>query len=144
LASIPSPETSLTSLRNPSSSDSGFGNPFEDSFLEFYTRDIVEDPKPEEKDLRERKYSCEICGKSFDATKYLVCHNQLYHGKSLFEMLLESMKPQKTFYLPSVPSSLNVKAWQKYEEIFGDHDCNECEVKAVEDNETGNMINLKL
>ena len=69
---------------------------------------------------------------------------QNIYGKSLFEMLLESMKPQKTFYSPSVPSSFNVNAWQKYEEIFGDHDCNECEVKAVEDNETGNMINLKL
>ena len=75
-----------------------------------------------------KKYSCEICEKAFDAMKYLVCHNQLYHGKPLSEILLESMKPGVTFYWLEVPSKFNAKALTKYEEIFGDHDCQECEV----------------
>ena len=77
--------------------------PLTNSFLEFDCQELSEDPKPEANTkytdvVRKLDYTCKTCAKSFDDAKYLKSHNQLYHGKSLYQQLLQSLKPQCTFY----------------------------------------------
>ena len=43
-----------------------------------------------------------------------------------------------------IPSQFNLKALQEYKEIFGNHEGNDCESKAVTDYETGRPLTLKL
>ena len=84
----------------------------------------------------ERNFHCEKCGRKCVNSGDLQYHTELYHGKTLAEKILEKMKPQKTFYYPPVPTTLNLKALDKYEAIFGNHKCDDCQRIETVDCET--------
>ena len=122
------------------SSTTSYTNKLENSFNEFDVRDIDE-TKPADSE-RPEKIQFDKCERKCIDLKDLKYHNELWHGKSLAEKMLESMKPKTTFYSPPVPSLLNLKAVDKYAEIFGSHKCENCEAVEAIDSETQKPLNF--
>jgi hypothetical protein len=91
--------------------------------------------KDENADTGQNPYKCESCKRKFVDAKDFQCHQQLWHSKPLSQMLLESMKPQKTCSKTLIPPNLNNKAVKKYNDIFGDHNCEDCDKVEAYDKE---------
>ena len=130
-------ETSGKSVSNQNLSDSWSGKPFEESVLEFDTRDVVQDPKPEEKDLsaavksdeshipQKMTFLNDVCNKSSDFLKKLTNIPVILRISWVQWGWVGGGRLGESACLP---------------EIFGDHTWLECGVNTVEDNETVNMI----